>query len=75
MRLATKPTVHALPPPVDRRARGGITGAGEGEEMSPGRHRIMVRAADDSGQFQTAERTPVRPDGATGYHTIDVNAA
>lgn len=45
------------------------------QTLSPGRHRIMVRAADDSGQFQTAERTPVRPDGATGYHTIDVNAA
>ena len=44
------------------------------ETLLPGRHRIMVRAADDSGEFQTAERTPVRPDGATGYHTIDVNA-
>ena len=44
------------------------------ENLSPGRHRIMVRAADGTGVFQTAERTPVRPDGATGYHTVDVNA-
>lgn len=44
------------------------------ETLAPGRHRIMVRAADGTGEFQTAERTPVRPDGATGYHTIDVNA-
>ena len=43
------------------------------ENFSPGMHIIAVRAADGTGQFQTAERVPARPDGATGYHTISVN--
>ena len=43
------------------------------ENFSPGMHIIAVRAADGTGQFQTAERAPARPDGATGYHTISVN--
>jgi len=39
---------------------------------TPGQHQIKVRATDDSGYTQTAERTAVAPDGATGYHTINV---
>ncbi|WP_051794685.1 molybdopterin-dependent oxidoreductase [Streptomyces sp. NRRL S-87] len=38
----------------------------------PGRHRLEVRATDRSGAVQTAERRPVLPDGATGYHQIEV---
>ena len=41
-------------------------------EATPGRHTLTVRATDGTGQTQTAERTPVAPDGATGWHTIEV---
>ena len=37
-----------------------------------GRHRIQVRATDGEGVVQTAEVTPPRPDGARGYHDINV---
>jgi len=35
---------------------------------------IKVRATDASGATQTSESTPVRPDGATGHHTIFIEA-
>jgi DMSO/TMAO reductase YedYZ molybdopterin-dependent catalytic subunit len=37
-----------------------------------GRHAIEVRATDGTGTTQTADRTDVAPDGATGHHTIHV---
>jgi len=40
----------------------------------PGQHRIEVRATDGDGETQTEVRTPVAPDGASGWHTIEVNA-
>ena len=43
-------------------------------DFPPGPHTVSVRASDASGETQTAERTGARPDGATGYHTIRVNA-
>jgi DMSO/TMAO reductase YedYZ molybdopterin-dependent catalytic subunit len=42
---------------------------------TPGRHTIEVRATDGSGEAQPAGRTPPAPDGARGYHTIDVSVA
>ncbi len=42
---------------------------------TPGRHTIRVRATDSSGYTQTSETAPPAPDGATGWHTIDVEAA
>jgi DMSO/TMAO reductase YedYZ molybdopterin-dependent catalytic subunit len=39
-------------------------------DATPGEHQISVRATDGSGATQTAERTGVVPDGATGHHTI-----
>lgn len=39
-----------------------------------GEHTIAVRATDKSGYTQTDERAPVAPDGATGHHTIRINA-
>ena len=39
---------------------------------TPGAHRIRVRAADGTGEVQTAVVAPPAPDGATGYHTIGV---
>ena len=44
-------------------------------DFTPGPHTISVRAADATGETQTAKLQPPRPDGATGYHTIRVNAA
>lgn len=38
----------------------------------PGRYKLRVRATDGEGVTQTDLRQPPAPDGATGYHTIDV---
>jgi len=43
-------------------------------ELEEGSHTVAVRATDGDGQVQTAELAPVRPDGATGHHTIRVTA-
>ncbi len=39
---------------------------------TPGEYRITVRATDGDGETQTATRRPVAPDGATGYHGINL---
>jgi hypothetical protein len=44
-------------------------------EAPAGDHTITVRATDKSGATQTEERTPVAPDGATGWHAIRVKAS
>jgi DMSO/TMAO reductase YedYZ molybdopterin-dependent catalytic subunit len=36
----------------------------------PGEHTITCRATDGTGATQVEERTPVDPDGATGWHTV-----
>jgi DMSO/TMAO reductase YedYZ molybdopterin-dependent catalytic subunit len=41
-------------------------------EAQPGRHTVRVRATDSDGETQTVTRTPVDPDGATGWHSITV---
>ena len=38
----------------------------------PGRYKLRVRATDGEGITQTELRLPPAPDGATGWHTIDV---
>lgn len=40
-----------------------------------GDHTIAVRATNADGETQTQELAPVAPDGATGWHTIDVTAS
>ena len=40
---------------------------------TPGRHTIRVRATDLSGYTQTSTPAPPAPDGATGWHGIDVS--
>jgi DMSO/TMAO reductase YedYZ molybdopterin-dependent catalytic subunit len=40
-----------------------------------GRHRIRVRATDSTGATQTEAEAPPAPDGATGWHTINVNVS
>jgi DMSO/TMAO reductase YedYZ molybdopterin-dependent catalytic subunit len=44
-------------------------------DVPPGAHMLSVRATDGTGETQTAERTRPAPDGARGYHQIQVNAA
>ena len=39
-------------------------------EATPGAHVIAARATDGLGEVQTDERTPVAPDGASGYPVI-----
>jgi DMSO/TMAO reductase YedYZ molybdopterin-dependent catalytic subunit len=43
-------------------------------EVGKGEHHLAVRATDKSGYTQTAVRTDVVPDGATGWHTIQFHA-
>jgi len=40
-----------------------------------GRHTLRVRATDGTGAVQTEQLAPPAPDGATGYHTIEVDVA
>ncbi|WP_369130971.1 molybdopterin-dependent oxidoreductase [Modestobacter roseus] len=44
-------------------------------DATPGRHVIAARATDGAGEVQTDERTPVAPDGASGYPVIEVVVA
>ncbi|MEV0000895.1 molybdopterin-dependent oxidoreductase [Micromonospora sp. NPDC050980] len=37
-----------------------------------GEHRLQVRATDAAGETQPERRSPVAPDGATGWHTVTV---
>jgi len=41
-------------------------------DATPGRHRLTVRATDATDGVQTADRADPVPDGATGWHSIDV---
>jgi DMSO/TMAO reductase YedYZ molybdopterin-dependent catalytic subunit len=41
-------------------------------DAKPGEHRLQVRATDKTGYSQTSERADVVPDGATGYHGVDI---
>ncbi len=44
-------------------------------DPQPGRYKLQVRATDGDGITQTDLRVPPAPDGATGWHTIDVTVA
>jgi DMSO/TMAO reductase YedYZ molybdopterin-dependent catalytic subunit len=44
-------------------------------DAAPGTHRIAARATDRDGVVQTEIPSPPFPDGATGYHTIEVEVA
>ena len=43
-------------------------------DATRGKHRIRCRATDGAGSTQTSEQRPPAPDGATGWHTIEVTA-
>jgi len=44
-------------------------------QASAGEHVVRVRATDGAGETQTGDPTPPPPDGARGYHTIEVSVA
>ncbi|MRN40008.1 MAG: molybdopterin-dependent oxidoreductase [Nitrosopumilales archaeon] len=46
--------------------------AGFTPATAQGNYRIVVRATDKTGKIQTAEVRPPFPDGATGYHMINI---
>ena len=41
-------------------------------QATPGTHRLRVRATDGRGETQTAVESSPQPDGATGYHTLQI---
>ncbi|MFI7428616.1 molybdopterin-dependent oxidoreductase [Micromonospora sp. NPDC049836] len=41
-------------------------------DATPGEHTLQVRATDATGETQPEQRSPVAPDGATGWHTLPV---
>jgi hypothetical protein len=41
-------------------------------DAPPGVHRLRVRATDNGGQIQPEDEQPPVPDGATGWHHIEV---
>jgi hypothetical protein len=44
-------------------------------EATAGTYQLQVRATDGEGNVQTDELRPPAPDGATGWHTIEVEVA
>jgi DMSO/TMAO reductase YedYZ molybdopterin-dependent catalytic subunit len=44
-------------------------------DATPGEHQLQVRATDATGEPQTGDEVGVVPDGATGWHTIDVSVS
>jgi DMSO/TMAO reductase YedYZ molybdopterin-dependent catalytic subunit len=42
------------------------------EGATAGKHTVSVRATDGTGAVQTEQKAPPPPDGATGWHTIEV---
>ncbi len=44
-------------------------------QATPGKHRLQVRATDTTGETQTSQPAPPAPDGATGWHTIEVDVS
>lgn len=41
-------------------------------DATAGRHRLQVRATDNAGVLQLEDERPPLPDGATGWHTVEV---
>ena len=39
-------------------------------DATPGTHEVSVRATDATGKTQTSERVDPRPDGSTGWHSV-----
>ena len=44
-------------------------------DATPGKHRLAVRAIDGKGEVQTGAVASPDPDGATGWHTIQMTVS
>ena len=44
-------------------------------QATNGNHTIEVRATDDTGYTQTQKRTPIAPNGSTGWHSVNVTGS
>ncbi|HET9758529.1 MAG TPA: molybdopterin-dependent oxidoreductase [Nocardioidaceae bacterium] len=44
-------------------------------DAESGNHQIEVRATDSTGSTQTDRRTPIAPNGSTGWHSVNVTAS
>ena len=44
-------------------------------DATPGPHLLEVRATDRTGEVQTGRTAPVAPDGASGYHAVEVEVS
>jgi DMSO/TMAO reductase YedYZ molybdopterin-dependent catalytic subunit len=44
-------------------------------QAESGNHQIEVRATDSTGSTQTDRRTPIAPNGSTGWHSVNVTAS
>lgn len=44
----------------------------EWDRPAPGSHAALVRAIDGTGEVQTRDEQDIYPDGATGYHTVNI---
>jgi DMSO/TMAO reductase YedYZ molybdopterin-dependent catalytic subunit len=44
-------------------------------DAKPGSYQIQVRATDQNGDTQTSRRVAPRPNGATGWHSVNVSVA
>ena len=44
-------------------------------DAESGNHQIEVRATDTTGYTQTDKRTPIAPNGSTGWHSVNVTAS
>jgi DMSO/TMAO reductase YedYZ molybdopterin-dependent catalytic subunit len=44
-------------------------------DAKPGKHRLWVRATDNGGQTQPEDKAPPVPDGAAGWHNVEVTVA
>ena len=42
-------------------------------DAAPGTHLLEVRATDATGYTQTSTRTPIAPNGSTGWHSVNVS--
>lgn len=40
------------------------------DEATTGIHQVAIRATDNDGKTQTSERAPIRPNGTTGWHSV-----
>lgn len=63
-----RPAVLGVVPSVDTWVQWSLR-----VDLGPGEHRVVCRATDATDYTQTATRTDVIPDGATGWHEVTFN--